>query len=792
MLVKSPWFTAVAVLTLAIGIGATTSIFTVVEGVLLRPLPYADPYRTVAVYRTHKRVASPMRHTSIATYWDWKDRNVVFEDLALIETFGANLAAGDSTERISGANVTQQFFSVLGVSPLLGAVFPSGESGLDPTSAVISHGLWKRCFGGQQGVLGAPIMLDGNSLTIVGVMPAGFSLPDQADVWKPLTIERRTDERDTNVYLAIARLRPGVTMEQAEANMQSVSDDIASDYPSMAEWGTKLISLQDEAVSTMRKPLLVLLAAVGLVLVITCVNVANLLLVRGDARHGEVAIRAALGAGRSRLVRQFLIESLALSLLGGCLGILLAFWGIDILLAWSPANLPRLDEIHIDGQVLGFTLFLLPCVAVLFGSVPALHASKTALSEALKEGARASVTRSGSRIRTGLVVCEMALSLMLLIGAGLLIRSFAQLRDVNPGFEVEHILTMRIALPSVHYPEEHGRDTAGLPANEFFRMLKERIEVLPGVVSAGFTTAVPIFDGTPNVGVQTDRDSLVSGLGRSSNAEFQWVSSNYHRVISQQIERGRPFDASDHPESPNVAIINKSVARVLWGDEDPIGRSFRFMTNTVRVIGIASDVKRFGLDRDAPREVYLPLSQNPGVLSRSIVIRTAGDPTLISDDINHVITGLDPRLPVYNVQSMGAIVSDSFSRSRFITLLFSLFASVASLLAVVGVYSVISYSVGRRNREIGLRMALGAQRRDILHFVLRDGLTLIACGLGIGFALSFAGSRILSSMLFEVSASDPVTFIGVALLLAAVALVACYIPARRATKVDPMVALRYE
>ncbi len=786
MLAKNPGFAAIAILTLGLGIGATTAVFSVVDGVLLRPIPYEDPHGTVWIYRTCKPLAIHQKNTSIATYWDWKDRNTVFDDIALMRGFGANIMTDGGAERVDAAAVTDEFFSVLGVEPFLGTVLAPNGSAPELNSAVISYGLWSRCYGGRPDVLGEDIVLDGNSHTVIGVMPRGFSLPRNNDVWTPLAVERAKDRRLANNYFAIARLSSGVTLEQAQANMRAVSRAIARDYPSVSAWSTDLITLQEEAVGSMRTPLLVLLGAVGLVLLIACANVASLLLARASARYREVAIRATPGARRWRLIRQLLCESLVLSILGGSIGVMLAYWGTDLLLATSPRNLPRLDDVSVNGRVLGFTLLLLPCIAVVFGLVPALWTSKFELSGTLKEGGHTALTRDKGRIRAALVVSEIALSLMLLVGASLLIRSLRQLQAVDPGMEVEHILTMRVAVSSVDYPEGHH-------VREFFRALSDRVESLPEVSSVAFTSALPISERTSNMGVVIGGDPLAPGSGDFGVAEFQWVSNNYHSVVGQRLEEGRLFNEGDCTESPRVVIVNRAMARKFWGNESPVGKSLRYWgTRSARVVGVVSNVKRFGLNVAAPPECYLPISWSPEYPTASMVVRSAINPSLIADVVRHEIQELDRTAAVFRVQTMSTIVFESVARTRFTTLLLSLFAGTAALLAGVGIYGLISHHVGQRTREIGLRIAVGATARQILLLVLRQGSTLILMGVILGLGGAWALSRLMESLLFGVSATDAATFVAVPGLSAIVAFLACYIPARRATKVDPMVALRCE
>jgi putative ABC transport system permease protein len=787
MLAKNPGLAAIAILTLGAGIGATTAVFSVVDGVLLRPIPYEDPHRAVWIYRTCRSLGIHQKGTSIAAYWDWKDRNQVFDDIALLKDYGANIMNDAGAERVEAAAVTEQFFPVLGVEPLLGMVPASDGAPPDPYSAVISYGLWNRCYGGRPDVVGQDVILNGTSHTVIGVMPPGFTLPRKTDVWTPLAVERARDMRTANEYHAIARLSPGVTLEQAQANMRAVSRAIARDYPEVSGWSTDLITLQEEAVGSMRKPLLVLLAAVGLVLLIACANVANLLLARSSARGREVAIRATLGAGRWRLIRQFLCESLLLSLLGGSLGVILAYWGTDFLLAISPGNLPRLDDVRIDGRVLGFTLLLLPCVTMMFGLIPALRASSVTLSETLKEGGQAALRRDRGRIRAAFVVSEIALSLMLLVGASLLIRSLRELQSVDPGIEVERILTMRVALSPVNYPEDHH-------VRAFFQALTDHVQSVPGVSSAGFTSALPMVENTSNMGIEIGANPLVPNSGISDVAEFQWGSGNYHTVVGQRLEKGRLFDEGDYVESPNVAIINKAMARKFWGDENPVGRRFRYYggTYSARIVGVVSDVKRFGLNEAAPAECYLPAFGSARYPTVALVVRSGANPSMITEAVRTEIHALDRTAAVYRVQTMRTIVSESMARASFTTLLLSLFAGMAALLAGVGVYGVIAHHVGQRTHEIGLRIAIGAASRQILLLVLRQASALILIGVILGLAGAWALSRIMESLLFGVGARDPLTFACVPLLLIGAALLACYLPARRATKVDPMVALRCE
>ncbi|HEX5736619.1 MAG TPA: ABC transporter permease [Blastocatellia bacterium] len=793
MLAKRPGFTVIAVLTLAIGIGATTAIFSVVNAVLLRPLDYKEPDRLLTVWENHEAREGPKNEwTSPPNFGDWRDQNNVLEGLAALQGWGPTLTGGAEPEMLNGAAVSHDMFQVLGVEPAMGRSFRAEEDRAGAERVVIlGHGVWKRRFGGDEAILTRPITLNGEAYTVVGVMPEGFRFPiiSNAEAFVPLMqIVNSTCDRGCYTLRTIGRLKQGITVEQARADMGALAAGLAEKHPDVnIDVGITLVPLHEQVVGSVKPMLLVLLGAVGFVLLIACANVANLMLARAATRAKEIAIRTALGASRARLIRQLLTESLILSLIAGALGLLLAFWLVDVMIAFSPTGTPRIDEVAIDKTVLVFTLIVAVATGLIFGLVPALETTRPDFGQSLKEGKGTDAASGGKAVRNTLVVVEVALALMLLIGAGLLIKSFAKLLNVDPGFNPSNVLTLQLNLPRTRYPE--GQHVAA-----FYADLIGRVKNLPGVESVAAASSLPL--GGPN----TDASFFVEGRpapspGEEPAAWYSLVTADYFRTMGMRMVSGRAFDERDHTKSPQVIVINETMARRYWPGEDPVGK--RVITGSINnpnrreVVGVIADVKHFGIDADARPTMYFSHAQIPARLM-TLTVRTNAEPTSLATAVRSQVSDIDKELAVSNISSMQERVATSIAPSRLIMLLLGLFAGLALLLAAVGIYSVIAYGVTQRTREIGIRMALGAQAVDVLKLIVGQGMTLALIGVAIGLGLAVALTRFMQGLLYEVDAFDPVTFAAISLLLVGVALLACYIPARRAAKVDPMVALRYE
>ena len=805
MLARSPSFTAVAVLTLALGIGANTAIFSVVNAVLLRPLPYPEPDHLVMVWNQMPNESLPQLWFSEPEFIDYRQRQQSFEDIAVFSTGGGNLTGRDKPVRVTAANVSASFFSLLRVEPTLGRAFtPEEDTPGNDRVIVLEHGFWQRYWGGDRTIIGQTVKISEDPYTIIGVMPPGFSFPDgDVDLWAPIAIDTANPNPRGSHYLwALARLKPGITFEQATADMHNIAKQMEEDHPDYywegRGWDTYLVPLQESFVGDVRPALLVLLGAVGFVLLIACANVISLLLARAAVREREFAIRAALGASRVRIVRQLLTESVLLALLGGGAGLLLAMWSIDFLFVFSPGSIPRLDEVGIDGRVLAFTLGISVLTGVVFGLVPALQVSKPDLHHALKEGGRGIGGSGHHRLRNLLVATEVALSLVLLIGAGLMIRSFYRLLEVNPGYRTENVLAFRLVLPSASYTK--GHQVIG-----FYQRLLEKIRALPGVRAAGIVSSLPL-SGLASSG-RVDVEDMPPNMPDSPFGYFETdhriASPGYFHAMGMTLVKGRLLKESDDAEAPLVAVVDESFVRRVWlTREDPIGKRVSAHENPDgtpvwrTIVGVVRHVKNHGLGVAGREQIYFPHAQFPsapfGFRGMYVALRTTGDPKIATSAVRNQVASLDPDLPMFDVQTLEDRLTRSVAQPRFNVLLLGIFATVALVLAVVGLYGVISYSVSQRTHEIGIRMALGAQPRDILKLVVGQGMVITLAGVGVGLAASFALTRFLQSLLFGVSATDPVTFTAVSVLLAAVALLACYIPARRATKIDPMVALRYD
>ncbi|HJQ25172.1 MAG TPA: ABC transporter permease [Blastocatellia bacterium] len=796
MLLKQPAFTFIAVMTLALGIGANTAIFSVVNAALLRPLPYRDADKLVIVWEQSPREAQNV--VNPANFMDWSEQNNVFTEMATTFDRSASLIGDGEPEEVPAQYATVNLFSMLGVEPILGRGFtPDDVKANQPRVAVLSFGLWQRRFGGDPQVIGRQVTIDRNPVTIVGVMPAGFSwhihkgsmTGKSAEMWTPWEIGTDMRTRGGRFMTVAARIKPDVSFEQARTEMKAIGERLAAEYHDFnANWGVNVVPLRTQFTGELRPALLVLLGAVAFVLLIACANVANLLLARAAVREKEMAVRAALGASRWRVLRQLLTESVLLAALGGAAGLLLAWWGIDLLLAFSPRELTALQQVKISGPVLGFTLTVSLLTGIIFGLVPAFEATRFNLQESLKEGGKnVGGTARSHRLRNAFVVAEIALALVLLVGAGLLVRSFARLQAVDPGFNARHLLTMRINLPMRKYDNDSKRIN-------FFRQAIAGIKALPGVEDAGAVNWLP-FAG-PHAGTLVEiegRPPLPPGEGLVTGSSVTDI--NYFDTMQIPLKRGRLFTEQEATEMRHVVVVNEAFARKNFPGEDPLGhRVVIYMKQEnvpCEIIGIVGDNRHMGLNIETEPMAYWPHPELTYPFM-TLVIRTPGDPTSIASAARQVIQTLDSEQPVADVRTMASLMADSVARARFNTLLLTVFAAVAMILAAVGIYGVMSYSVTMRTHEIGLRMALGAQARDVLGLVVKQGLALTVGGVAIGLGTAFALTRIMTSLLFNVSATDPLTFAGVALGLAGIALLACYIPARRATRVDPMVALRYE
>jgi putative ABC transport system permease protein len=789
-LIKAPSFTIVAILTLALGIGACTAIFSVVNVVLLRPLNYPKPDRIVIIRETNLP-QFPEFSVSPPNYLDWEKQTKSYEYLAAYTGAGLNLTGEGEPQRLVGVKATAHYFDAYGVKPVLGRMLLPDEDAPGKNHVVVlSYPFWQRVFGGTRDVAGRAIQLNGEPYTVVGVAPIGFGLTSKVDVWTPMAFkpdETANDARGGHYISVVGRLRPGVTAAQARAELEVIASQLAKQYPdSNKGWGIILMPLQDYSVRDVRPVLYTLLGAVGCVLLIACANLANLLLARATARHREISIRAALGASRGRLVRQLLTESVVLSLCGGVAGVILARWGLDALLALAPTSLPRISEIHLDNGVLIFSLALSIITGLVFGIAPAWLAARADVNEALKQGSRGS-TEGGARgrLRSALVVLEVTFALMLLGGAGLLARSFMQLAHVDPGFTPDNATLLRLSLPQKKYamPEQQ---------TAFADALLERVKALPGVQSAGITHSMPLV-GDYVLGFNIEgRPAIAPSDLPSTN--YYAVTPDYFRAMGIRLIRGRTFTPQDDAKAPRVAVINETMARQQFPNEDPIGKRINITNgpDTWRqIVGIVGDIKQYGVDKATSAQAYEPFAQVP-FSSLNVVIRTNGSPAALLGALRPAVYAVDKDQPVGTIRPLEEIMAESIASQRFAMTLLTVFSLVALVIAAVGIYGVMAYSVVQRTGEFGIRMALGAQQRDVLRLVLAQGGRLVGLGLIIGLAGTLAASRAMGSMLFNTSAQDPLTLGTITLLLGAVALIACLLPANRATKVNPIEALRAE
>jgi putative ABC transport system permease protein len=786
--VRSPGFTAIAILTLALGIGACAAIFSVVNAVLLRPLDYPQPDRLV-VLRETQLPQFPEFSISPPNYLDWKKQTKSYEHLAAYASETLNFTGEREPQRLVGVKATADYFDVYGIRPILGRTFLPEEDVPEKNHVVVlSHPFWQRVFGGASDVVGRPLQLSGEPYTVVGVAPPGFGQASKVDAWVPMAFkpdEIANDNRGSH-YLSVAgRLRPGVMAVQADAELKVLAAQLAKQYPDANKgWSAFAIPLLDYSVRDVRTVLYTLLGAVGCVLLIACANIANLLLARATARHREISIRAALGASRARLVRQLLTESVLLALFGGAAGLLLARWGLDSLLALAPASLPRAADIHLDASVLAFSLALSVVTGLVFGVAPGWLAARTDVSEALKQGSRGS-TEGGARgrLRSALVVMEVAFALLLLGGAGLLARSFVRLAHVDPGFTPENATVLRLALPEKKYAKPE-QQTA------FVNALLDHLRVLPGVEAVGLTHALPLL-GDWVLGFNIEGRPAVAPSDLPST-NYYAVTTDYFRAMGIRLVRGRVFTVQDDAKAPRVAIINETLAHQFFPSEDPIGKRINITNGPDawrEIIGIVADIKQYGVDKATTSQSYEPFSQSP-FQSLNVVLRTTGSPTALLGSLRPAVYAVDKDQPVGTIRPLEDFMAESIARQRFATLLLAVFSLVALLIAAVGIYGVMAYSVVQRTSEFGIRMALGAQQHDLLRLVLVQGGKLVGLGLIIGLAATLAASRAMGSMLFNTSAQDPITLGTITLLLAAVAFIACLLPAQRATKVNPIEALR--
>jgi putative ABC transport system permease protein len=793
MMLKGPGFTAVAVLALSLGIGANTAIFSVVNAVLLRPLPFDNPERIMTIGGERDVVSYP-------DFADWREQSQTLEHIAAYNTSATLLDNGDEFERIIGVIASTDLLPLLNVKPVMGRNFTREED--SPGSAavvVLSYELWQRRFNSDPNIVGKEIMLGKRSTTVVGVLPPGFRFPvedSRTDYVQPLApaMGERLMRRSSYSLTIIMRLKPDVTPQQAESEMKAIGERLEQQYPDEGfRLGSRLLPLHEELVGQIRPALLLMLGAVGFVLLIACANVANLLLARAAGRQKEIAIRTALGASRSRVLRQLLTESLLLSLLGGGLGLLLALWGVDLLVTASPLDIPRVKEIGLDSHVLGFTLLVSTLTGIIFGLAPALQASKPDFNEALKEGGRGSTEGlRRNRVRSLLVISEVALSLVLLIGAGLLLKSFMRLREVNPGFDSHHVLTTSLSPSKAKY-----RSAAEL--QNFFQETLRQITTLPGIESAGLVDPLPLSGN--NSGKTFKIEGRADAAAQNKPASnYRAISPDYFQAMSIPLLKGRAFTEHDNGEAPNVVIVNETFARRFFPGEDPLGKRIVVEADPTEnpnpplseIVGVVGDVRHRSLDVPAGPEFYAPYLQAPES-SMDLVVRTQTDnPASLAMSVRDRIRQVDKDQYIPKVIPMDQLLAASIARRRFNMMLLGIFASVALLLAGVGIFGVMNYSVTQRTHEIGIRMALGAQQRDVLKMIVGQGMILALVGVAAGLTAALILTRLMSGLLYGVSATDPLTFAGVSVLLAVVVLMACYIPARRATKVDPMVALRHE
>jgi putative ABC transport system permease protein len=770
-----------------LGIGANTAIFSVVNAVLLRPLPFPEPERLVWLRESHPPTNLPQTSVAISNFLDWRSQNQVFAQMAAYREAGFNLQAGDEPKRVNGARVTVDFFATLGAQPAMGRAFhPAEDAPGGERVVILSHALWRQSFGGDPQLVGRQLKVDGQSHTVVGIMPSGFSFPgDDTELWLPAALDPKSG-RVSHFLRVLGRLKPGATLEQARAEFEAIALRLDQAYPDTNKgWGVFMQPLSETISGRLRQPLYVLLGAVLFVLLIGCANVANLLLSRNAARERELAIRAALGAGRGRLVRQLLTESLLLALLGGAGALLFAAWGVEMLKTTGPRDIPRLNEAALDLPVLGFTLAVALLTGLIFGMAPAWQHSRLNINTALKDGAR-TAGAGARRLRQSLVVVEIAVALLLLIGAGLMLKSFARLQQVAPGFDARNGLTMEINLAPAKYAQREQRAA-------FLQQVLEGLKTLPGVEFAGATHRLPLR-GNSGMSFQIE-GRPAPAPGESLGVNWRSISPDYFRTMGAPLIAGRTFTEEEGWQKMSAVIINQATQRRYWPDENPLGKRIRQGgapdSPWVTIVGVAADVKESGLNADTAAGLYLPYVLAPAP-AMTLVLRTKTEPLSLAASASAEIRRVDPEQAVSNISTLEQLLSETVAQPRFNTGLLAIFSLLALLLAAVGIYGVMSYAVAQRTQEIGLRMALGAEPRDVLKLMVGQGMKLVAVGLALGLLSALGLTRWLETLLFDVEATDPLTYAVIAATLAAVALLACYLPARRAMAVDPLVALRRE
>jgi putative ABC transport system permease protein len=799
MLLKNPGFTAVAVLSIALGIGANTAVFSVINAVLLKSLPFKDPDTLMLIWgdtgaEYNRSGRNQVSATDVA---DFRSQNKVFEDVAAYTGWNPIITGAGEAERIPGIQVGDGFFKIMKGEPILGRVFsPEEQEDGKDFSIVLSFGLWQRRFGGDPKVIGRTISLNGRSYSVVGVMgpdfqplPATLVLPE-GQFYRPVAEPYDESQRDARHLRAIARLKPGVTVAQAQAEMKVIAQRLQSEHPlTNKDQGANVVSIKDDTVGNLRRTLLVVFGAVIFVLLVACANVANLLLARSSARQKEITIRSAIGAGRRQLIKQFLTESLLLSILGGGLGLLFAVWGIGVIEKVGSKINPVFNGFRIDLRVLTFTFAASLFTGLIFGLAPALQMSRPNLAESLKEGGRSSgASATRNRLRSALVVAEISLTLVLLVSAGLLIRTMMRLGQVDKGFNSQNVLTMNIGLPGARYPK---------PENviSFYQQANKRIAALPGVKAAGITSVLPFSNNFDGRGLAIEDHPKPPG--EELTVDLYVTTPGYLRALEIPLLKGRALTDQDATDSPKVALINQTMADQLWAHEDAIGKRIKFPGSEKNpqpwrtIVGVVRDVSQYALDKQAPMQIYLPHEQFPTAFN-TIVVKTDGDPAALTAAIRREILAVDKDQAVYQVATLDQLLADSILLRRFFMLLLIVFSSLAMILAAVGIYGVMSYAVTQRTQEIGIRMALGAGAIDVLRLVLANGMRLALAGVVLGLAGAFALTRLMAALLFGVQPTDALTFVAVSVTLIGVTLLACYLPARRATKVDPLVALRYE
>jgi putative ABC transport system permease protein len=799
MLLKRPGFTVIVVLTLALGIGANTTIFSAIDAVLLNPLPYKNPERLLVVWETNKQLGPEMwdrNEAAIGNFLDWRSHNQIFDQLGALFDTDMNLTGVGEPQRIKSCVVTTNFFQVLGVQPMLGRSFlPEAETPGSPFTVIISHDLWQRQFGSDPNIINRSLTLNAHQVAVIGVMPPAFELQfptsKHVDMWVPMVIDVADPDyhdRSNNFLYTVGRLKQGVSPEQAQAEMNLIASQLQQQYPETnADKGVRVVPLQKQLVGNVESYLYMLFAAVGFLLLIACTNVAGLLLSRVTARHKEVAIRIAVGASRWRLIRQLLTESLILSVLSGLFGLLLAYGGVKLLLALTPSDVPRLHEIGLHVPVFLWTLTISIVTGVLFGLAPAIQASRPDLNQALKESSGRN-PGGFQGLRNLLVVSEVAVALLLLVGAGLMTKSFVRLQQVDPGFEATNVVSMNIALPTSKY--------RGPQINNFYDQLIERIKNLPGVKSVAGINPLPLSNSNVSYRFVVEGAPFVP-LADRPYAGVRVVTPDYFQTMSIPNLKGRSFTEQDRENTPSVIIINEALASRYWPNQDPIGKRLGFLEEDSgkqvwrEIVGVVGNVRHKALEIEVMPEAYFPYKQSPANFM-SLVVRTASDPVSMVPAIRSQVLSVDKDQPVSDVMTMEQRVAKSVASRRFVMLLLGSFSVLALGLAAVGIYGVMAYLVIQRTQEIGVRMALGAQKRDVLRLVVGKGMALAVTGAAIGLVASLVLTRLMRSLLFEVTPTDWFTFVIVSVVLLTVALLACYIPARRATKVDPLVALRYE